>query len=142
MIKLKIIISIFVSLLCLFVSVANAGMYSTSYKISSTVMSSGGNMMTSANFTMLSTLGEPTVLGNGLSPNYSNYPGFLYTLLITITIGDVNGDGVANLEDMILTLQVATGQTIESIYLDADADGDGRIGLSESIMILRKLGGL
>jgi hypothetical protein len=131
-------------LLCLFASMASAGMSSTSFRMPTSVMSSGGNTMSSENFSMVSTLGQPTVLGNGLSPNYNSYPGFWHTLLLTLTIavGDVNGDGAVNLEDVIATLQAATGQTVESIYLEADADGDGRIGIAEAIMILRKLGKL
>ena len=131
-------------LLCLFVSMASAGMSSESFRISTTVMSSGGNTMSSENFNMVSTLGQPTVLGSGLSTNYISYPGFWHTLLLTLTIavGDVNGDGAVNLEDVVMTLQIATGQTVESIYLEADANGDSRIGVAEAIMILRKLGDL
>jgi len=131
-------------LFCLFASMASAGMSSTSFKIPTSVMSSGGNTMSSENFNMVSTLGQPTVLGNGLSSSYRSYPGFWQTLLLTLTIavGDVNGDGTVNLEDVIATLQTATGQTVESINLEADADGDGRIGVAEAIMILRNLGGL
>lgn len=52
----------------------------------------------------------------------------------------MNGDGALNLEDVIATLQAGTGQTVQSIYLEADADGDGPIGLTETILIMRKLG--
>ena len=98
--------------------------------------------MSSDNFSMISTLGQPTVLGKGSSTSYNSYPGFWYTFLLTIAVGDVNGDGAVNLEDVIKALQAVTGQTVESIYLEADADGDGRIGVAEAIMILRKLGGV
>ena len=127
-------------LLCLIASMASAGMSSTSYRISTSVISGGGNTMSSDNFSMVSTLGQPTVLGNGLSESYSSYPGFWYTLLLTIAVGDVNGDGAVNLKDVIVTLQAVTGQTVESIYLEADVDGDDRIGVTEAIMILQKLG--
>ena len=140
--KTKILLIAHSVLLCLLVSMVNAEMSSTSYRISTTVMSGGGNTMSSGNFSMVSTLGQPTVLGNGISTSYSSYPGFLYTLLLTIAVGDVNGDGAVNLEDIIVTLQAVTGQTVESIYLEADADGDSRIGLVEAIMVLRKLGDL
>jgi len=140
--KTKILLIAHSVLLCLLVSTVSAEMSSTSYRISTTVISGGGNTMSSDNFSMISTLGQPTVLGQGSSTSYNNYPGFWYTLLLTIAVGDVNGDGAVNLEDVIKALQAVTGQTVESIYLEADADGDGRIGVAEAIMILRKLGGV
>ncbi len=142
MIKTKMLIIVQSVLLCLLTSLLNAGMSSTSYKIPTTVMSSGGNEMSSANFSMVSTLGQPTALGHGSSGNYTIESGFFYTLILTIALGDVNGDGVVNLADVIEVLQVATGQTVESIFLEADIDGDGQIGLVEAIMALRKVGGL
>jgi len=129
-------------LICLFTSIACAGMSSTSYRISTSVISGGGNTMSSDNFTMVSTLGQPSSLGSGTSNSYRIDAGYWYTILLTLAVGDVNGDGIVNLKDVIATLQVVTGQTVESIYLEADADEDGRIGVAESIMILRKLGGL
>ena len=140
--KTKILLIAHSVLLCLLVSTVSAEMSSTSYRISTTVISGGGNTMSSDNFSMISTLGQPTVLGKGSSASYNSYPGFWYTFLLTIAVGDVNGDGAVNLEDVIMTLQIVTGQTVESIYLEADADGDGRIGVAEAIMILRKLGGV
>ena len=142
MIKLKILSSILVLLLCLFVPMANAEMSSTSYKISTTIMSGGGGMMSSASFTSVSTAGQSSPLGHGSSASYRILPGFWYTLLLAIGVGDVNGDGAVNLEDVIAALQSVTGQTVGSMYLEADADGDGQIGLVEAIIVLRKLGGL
>ena len=127
-------------LLFLLVSGANAEMSSTSFQITTSVLSGGGNMMSSVNFNMLTTLGQPTALGSGSSSSYSIEPGFLNTLLLTITVGDVNGNGVVNLEDVIMALQAVTQQTVGSIHLEADTNGDGKIGLAEAIMVLRKLG--
>ncbi len=45
-------------LLCLFASMASAGMSSKSYRIPTSVISGGGNMMSSDNFSMVSTLGQ------------------------------------------------------------------------------------
>lgn len=98
--------------------------------------------MSSANFNIVSTVGQSSPLGYSSSGNYQLDPGYWYTLLLTLAVGDVNGDGAVNLEDVIMTLQIATGQSPASIFLEADVDGDGRVGLSEAIMILRKLGGL
>jgi len=138
--KTKMLLIAQTALLCLFASMASAGMSSTSFRIPTSVMSSGGNTMSSENFNMISTLGQPTMLGNGLSTSYSSYPGFWYTLLLTLAVGDVNGDGAVNLEDVIVALQAMTGQTVDSLILEADVNSDGRIGLAEAIMVLRKLG--
>ena len=141
MVKVRILLSILVPVLCLFASTSSADMSSSSFRISTTVMSSGGNMMTSDSFSMVSTLGQSSPQGNAGSGNFKIDAGFWYTLLVSI-VGDVNGDGAVNLKDVIVTLQVMTGQTVEHIYLEADADGDGRIGVAEAIIILRRLGDL
>lgn len=140
--KMKMLLIAQTLLFCLFVSMASAGMSSTSFKIPTSVMSSGGNTMSSANFRMMSTLGQSSSPGNSTSTSYNINAGYWYTILLALAVGDVNGDGTVNLKDVIAALQAVTGQTVESIYLEADADGDGRIGVAESIMILRKLGGL
>ena len=113
-------------------------MSSTSYRISTSVISGGGGSMSSTNFHSASTLGQPSALGETSSLSYIAATGFWHTLLLRI-VGDTNGDGAVDLKDVITTLQVVTGQTPETIRKVADADGDGRIGLGEAIMILRKL---
>ncbi len=139
MINLKVLYRLALTLLCLSVSIANAEMSSVSFRIPTAVLSSGGNTMSSTNFTMVSTLGQSSPTGRTSGTNYNNNSGFLFTLLYTIAVGDANGDGIVNLEDVILALQVVTGQTVDSIYQEADADGDGKIGLIEAIIVLKKL---
>ena len=95
--------------------------------------------MSSTNYRLVGTLGQPTPIGNSSSTNYGLDAGFWYTMLID-TVGDVNGDGTVNLEDVIAALQVVTGQSLGSVIKEADADGDGKIGLSEALHILRRLG--
>jgi hypothetical protein len=138
--KTNMLFAALVVLLCLFDSVAIASMSSTSYIIPTAVISGGGSSMSSTSFSMVSTLGQPSALGRGSSTSFIIEPGFLYTWLITIAVGDVNGDSVVNLEDVIVVLQAMTGQTVDSLILEADVDSDGRIGLAEAIMVLRKLG--
>ena len=139
--NMKIMLMVQVVFFCMFVSLANAGMSSASYSIPTMVISGGGNSMTSSSFSLVSTLGQPTVLGHGSSTSYKSYPGFWYTLF-TIALGDVNGDGTVDLEDVIAALQVVTGQTVESVFQQADVNGDGRIGVAEAIMAMRKVGNL
>lgn len=55
--------------------------------------------------------------------------------------GDVSGNGVVNLEDAILALQVVSGFT-PAITPAGDADADNRIGLPEAVYILQEVSGL
>ena len=141
MANLKVLLSVLAALLCLFVSTVNAEMFSTNFRITSSVISGGGNVMSSTNHILVSTLGQPTSIGKSSSINYGLDAGFLYTILLD-TVGDVNGDGVVNLKDVIAALQVVTGQSPVTIIEEADADGDGKIGVGEAIMILKRLGGI
>jgi hypothetical protein len=78
------VILFMVSLMAMFVMPATAEMSSTNYRITTTVMSSGGAPMNSTNFKMKSTLGQPTpIMEQGMDPYSDNYgllPGFWYTL--------------------------------------------------------------
>lgn len=138
---LKVILPVPILLLCMLISGVHANMSSANYRITSTVMSGGGNAMSSTNYALMSTQGQSSPLGSASSDNFTADTGFWFTLLLVI-VGDVNGDGVMNLEDVISALQVVTGQTPDSIVKEADADGDGKIGVGEAIMILHKLSGL
>ena len=54
-------------------------------------------------------------------------------------MGDVNFDGNADLKDVILTLQILTGQPLsEDIIRQADVNGDGVLSLQEAIYALQK----
>lgn len=95
--------------------------------------------MSSASFRLTNTIGQPSPLGSTSSASFNIDSGFLHTLLL-IMIGDVNGDGDVNLEDVITTLQITTGQPPTKVIKEADTDGDGKIGLNEALHILRQLG--
>jgi len=48
--------------------------------------------------------------------------------------GDLNHDGLVNLEDKILALEILTQQRdIPSFDIKNDASGDGRIGIEEAL---------
>ncbi|MDM8551772.1 CotH kinase family protein [Desulfobacterales bacterium HSG2] len=55
----------------------------------------------------------------------------------TLLSGDIDGNGIMNLADIILSVQVCAGLPI--ILRGADVTGDGKIGLEEAIYIIRKL---
>lgn len=139
MTNLKVFLVVSVLLFSMLVTGVNAQMSSAYYRIASSVISGGGNVMSSANYSLVSTFGQSSPPGNASGTSHIIDSGFWYTILLDI-VGDVNGDGSVNLEDVITSLQVVTGQTPTSIIKEADADGDGKIGLSETLHILRKLG--
>jgi hypothetical protein len=60
--------------------------------------------------------------------------------IIPGTMGDLNGNGPADLADAILVLKILCGFDIGGgpVSLNADVNGDGRIGLAEVIYILQK----
>jgi len=53
--------------------------------------------------------------------------------------GDINDDGLVNLIDAILSLQIVTGNTGSMVQVSSDVNNDGMIGLPEAIFILRHL---
>jgi hypothetical protein len=57
--------------------------------------------------------------------------------------GDVNGDRMIDLSDVILTLQFVAGiNSTQPVTMGADVNGDGEIGIEEAIYILGKITGL
>jgi C1A family cysteine protease len=66
---------------------------------------------------------------------YDNYP------LVKIKKGDINYDGVVGLDDANLALKILAGNSA-LVYLEADVDGDGRIGFAESIYPLQTAAGV
>ena len=114
-----------------------AGQSSTSYLISEDVMSGAGGTIESVSYTIQSTLGQPSAIGDGVSLTYYNHAGFWHFL---VRLGDLNGDGFVDLEDVISGLQVMTDMDAGQLYKEADVDGDGKIGMAEIVYILQKVG--
>jgi len=76
------------------------------------------------------TEGGVTVLAVGLSP------------MSPENFGNVDGDTDVDLADAIMALQIIVGLHPDGVYLDADVDGDGMIGMPELKYILQKVAGL
>ncbi|MGD9975257.1 MAG: dockerin type I domain-containing protein [Desulfatirhabdiaceae bacterium] len=51
----------------------------------------------------------------------------------------MNNDGIVDLTDAVLALQVINGLQPTGIYLSADVNGDGKIGMAEVIYILQQV---
>ena len=60
---------------------------------------------------------------------------FLFTLAIK---GDLNGDGMVDLKDVIIGLQVLVNFTPNEPVITGDVNNDGRIGLEEVLYCLEK----
>lgn len=114
-------------------------MESENYRISRSVQSGGGAFMSSRDYVMFSTLGQTSGIGASSSANYAVQAGFWFSVLMK---GDVNGDGIINLADLVLSLQVLTGMAPSDLHRGADVNADGQIGLTEAIYILGKAAGL
>jgi hypothetical protein len=57
--------------------------------------------------------------------------------------GDVNLNGIVDLTDIILALQVIAGIVpVDAIGNDADVNGDDKIGMAEAIYVMQKVAGL
>ncbi|OQX07497.1 MAG: hypothetical protein BWK80_49415 [Desulfobacteraceae bacterium IS3] len=72
-----------------------------------------------------------------------------YTLSCTVACtptscipGDVNGDGSVDLNDALHVLRILDGIPVDKINLNADVNGDHKIGLEELGYILQKVAGL
>jgi hypothetical protein len=56
--------------------------------------------------------------------------------------GDINDNGIVDIVDAILAIQITSGITPDqTVYRAADVDGDDNIGLADSIYILQKVSG-
>jgi len=57
--------------------------------------------------------------------------------------GDINDNGIVDLVDAILAIQITSGIIPDqTVYRAADVNGDGHIGLADSIYILQKVSGM
>lgn len=114
------IVSVLFFILCL-AQPAFCEMASDNYRIPTSVLSGGGGGMSSTNYQMISTMGQPSPLMDQANPPYSTsfalFPGFWYTL----------GAGVVTCDDLE-TFAAAFGSVIgDANYCaacDFDEDGD------------------
>ncbi len=70
---------------------------------------------------------------NSVSPQSNP---FLFTLVLK---GDINGDGLIDLKDVIIGLQVLMNLTPSELVKAGDVNNDGKIGLEEVLYCLKKV---
>jgi len=62
---------------------------------------------------------------------------------LSVARGDMDWSGFLELKDAVLSLQVSAGLPLSStVYIESDADGDGKLGIDEAIYILEKVAGV
>ncbi len=123
------VILFMVSLMAMFVMPGAAQMSSTNYRITTTVMSGGGSPMTSSNYQMSGTVGQPSPLVDpALPPQSTNYDlltGFWYTIgsapPFSACPADFEPDGDVDNDDLVV---LAAGFGQSGLSVDADEDGD------------------
>jgi uncharacterized repeat protein (TIGR03803 family) len=73
-----------------------------------------------------------------------NNDGVIFSFSILANIpGDINHDSHVDLIDAILALQISAGKTpVQSVFPDADVNGDGKIGVAEAIYAMQKVAGM
>lgn len=120
------------------------GGQSANYSIDTDVLSGGGSECGSANYFLMSTLGQATAIGPASSANYLNYAGFWYTVPQEregcYWLGDMDCNDTIDISDVILILRIAL--TLDPRKACSDINGDTNIDIADVILTLRMALGL
>lgn len=112
---------------------------SANYFIDTDILSAGGSECGSANYLLISTLGQPTAIGPASSTNYLNDAGFWYTVPQEeegcYWLGDMDCNNEVDISDVILILRIA-------LHLDhrktcSDINEDTNVDIADVILTLR-----
>ncbi len=113
------------------------------YEISRSVIASGGGEMSSADYKVIGTVGQPAIGMIG-SANYLSGIGFWYTVKMCTPglLGDVNGDESVNSTDALVMLSFDVGLPLPEPYLEriaigfGDINTDGLTGSTDALILL------
>jgi len=116
-----------------------AAMDSTSYSITTSVISGGGIPMSSMSYQLNSTLGQPSPITPIDSTNFEAYPGFWYTLTQPfcpwdLEPADPNGDGDVDsldLDAFIDNFDPGVSGKYDEIHLEGFASEFGKTNCSD-----------
>ena len=111
-------VCVFIGAMIIALGISSAGLgkiSSTSYTITTTVLSSGGTPMSSTNYQTNFTLGQPSPIVITDSTNFTLNSGFWYTMVQVSCIWDFEPDG-----------------DVDGLDLDSFIDGYGPTGYNES----------
>ncbi|SHJ79052.1 hypothetical protein SAMN02745216_02253 [Desulfatibacillum alkenivorans DSM 16219] len=87
-----------------------------------------------------SDLTDPVISRQELIVTAQDGTSVTYIVYINLTPGDVNHDGLVAMEDLILSIQATAGlETAAPVYGNADVNGDGVLGLTDSLYIMREV---
>ena len=123
------------------------GQSSENYRLTTWVLDEGGGQASSSNCRfVISTIGQPTPIGESESNSFDVFSGYIYTLEAksSCTKGDVDGSGVINVLDVlaavnhILGSQLLVGDALQR----ADCNGDGSINVLDALGIVNVILGI
>jgi hypothetical protein len=130
-----------------------AGAAAASWMLQHNIPEAGRVMVSMASSQQISTSEDMVELTFQLVDTANSYPLYLTTGNVDeisipgtmalvgkqIIAGDVNQDGLVNLSDAIIGLQIVAGMAPSgTINIGADVNADGKIGIKEVIYVLRK----
>ncbi|QTA89975.1 tandem-95 repeat protein [Desulfonema magnum] len=83
-----------------------------------------------------------SVTDDSLAINSAVTQDFVIRVGSSVIKWDIDNNGIIDMRDAVLIMDILTGGGDATPYLDADVNGDGKIGLEELIFMLRQIGGL
>jgi|GEM_PF-2702708 len=126
--------SIFVMALLIGVaSLCAAQSSSANYTLNNSVIASAGNVSASANYSLGSTLGQPSAIGVSTSASNRLEAGFWYQRVPPL--GDVTGDCVVNVLDMINIRNHLYDDVSSGDNWRYDLTGDGKINILDMLVV-------
>lgn len=110
---------------------------SASYVLERSVMGSAGGPASSASYSMNSTLGQSTPIGESTSASYQLGAGYWYGKAEDIPLpGDMNGDCKVNILDMLFVRnQLGEDPASDPNAAKADINNDGKVNILDLLKV-------